>query len=296
MKRAARRLVALTIVGAAGFWWTTRPEMAHIDVLAGLTADAAAGEQVFYAGGCAGCHATPEAKDSDRLILGGGQAFASPFGTFYAPNISPHPDLGIGTWTALDLYNAMHNGTSPDGTHYFPAFPYSSYTRATAQDIVSLHAFLQTLPVADAVSKPHDVGFPFNIRRSLGGWKFLFLKDGNVLDTDLNETEQRGQYLVEALGHCGECHTARNLLGGLKLGRWLGGAQNPTGKGSIPNITPGKLQWSEGDIAEYLSSGFTPDFDTAGGHMVNVIENTSKLPASDRSAIAAYLKRVTPVE
>ena len=110
----------------------------------------------------------------------------------------------------------------------------------------------------------------------------------------MSEVEIRGRYLVEALGHCGECHTPRNLLGGSQLGRWLSGAPNPTGKGNIPNITPGKLDWSEVDIAEYLSSGITPEFDTAGGHMVAVIENTSKLPASDRGAIAAYLKRVLP--
>ncbi len=296
MKRAVTFFAALAIAGAAVFWWITRPQMADAAVLQGLEPDLAAGEQIFYAGGCASCHAAPEAKDEAKLLLTGGQGFPSPFGTFFAPNISPHPEAGIGGWTALDLWNAMHHGTSPEGAHYFPAFPYGSYVKTTAQDVVSLHAYLQTLPASDAASKPHDVGFPFNIRRSLGGWKLLFLRDDWVVTGDLTEQEQRGRYLAEALGHCGECHTPRNPLGGLKLAGWLSGAPNPTGKGTIPNITPGKLKWSEADIVEYLTSGFTPEFDTAGGHMVNVIENTAKLPASDREAIAAYLKKVPAVE
>ncbi len=297
MKHAAILLAALAIAGAAFFWWITAPETADASVLDGISPDAAAGEQVFYAGGCASCHSAPGAEGEAKLVLAGGQAFPSPFGTFHAPNISPHSEAGIGGWSALDLWNAMHHGTSPQGAHYFPAFPYASYARATPQDVVSLHAYLKTLPASDTASKRHEVGFPFNIRRSLGGWKLLFLRGDWVLDApDLSEVELRGRYLVEALGHCGECHTPRNALGGLELGAWLGGAPNPTGKGTIPNITPGKLDWSEADIAEYLRSGFTPDFDTAGGHMVNVIENTSKLPESDRAAIAAYLKRVAPVQ
>lgn len=296
MKRAFRWLLALALVGAAVFWFITQPGSSGEEVLAGLQADAAAGEQVFYAGGCASCHSAPKAEGEAKLLLSGGQGFPSPFGTFFAPNISSDPDQGIGNWSALDLYNAMHHGTSPEGTHYFPAFPYSSYVKATAEDVVSLHGFLQSLPASDMASKTHDVGFPFNIRRTLGGWKFLFLKEDWIVTGDLSEAEQRGRYLVEALGHCGECHTPRNPMGGLRLSKWLGSAPNPSGKGTIPNITPAKLDWSEADIAEYLSSGFTPEFDTAGGHMVNVIENTSKLPASDRDAIAAYLKRVASVK
>lgn len=291
-----RWAVALALVGAAVFWWVTRPEIAGADALTGLSPDVAAGEQVFHAAGCASCHAAEGASGEDKLILSGGQAFPSPFGTFHAPNISPDPQAGIGGWTALDLYNAMKNGVSPEGTHYFPAFPYGSYVKATAQDVVSLHAFMQTLPASDTASKPHDVGFPFNIRRSLGGWKFLFLNDDWVVDGDLTEEEERGRYLAEALGHCGECHSPRNPLGGIIRSEWLAGAPNPSGKGRIPNITPAKLDWSQADIAEYLSSGFTPSFDTAGGHMVAVIENTAQLPASDRDAIAAYLKKVAPVE
>ena len=297
MRRLFYAVVVLALAGAAVFWWITRPTVADAAVLAGLEPDLAQGEQVFYAGGCASCHAAVGAEDDARLVLTGGRAFPSPFGTFYAPNITPDPDNGIGGWSALDLYNAMHHGVSPEGQHYFPAFPYASYVRATPQDIVSLHAFLQTLPTDPAASKAHDVGFPFNIRRSLGGWKFLFHKDGWVVDPgDLTEAETRGRYLAEAMGHCGECHTPRNVLGGMKLGAWLSGAPNPVGEGTIPNITPGRLTWSESDLAAYFDTGFTPEFDSAGGHMADVIANLSQLPESDQAAIAAYLKRVAPVE
>jgi mono/diheme cytochrome c family protein len=113
---------------------------------------------------------------------------------------------------------------------------------------------------------------------------------------NLSQEEEQGRYLVEVLGHCAECHTPRNRLGGLQRARWLAGAPNPSGKGNIPNITPAALDWSVGDIAEYLSSGFTPEFDTAGGSMAEVIENTARLTDADRLAIAAYLKRVPAVQ
>ncbi len=293
---AFRWTVALALVGAAVFWWITRPAALPGDALAGIEPDLAHGEWVFNASGCASCHAAPGAEGEAKLVLAGGRAFPSPFGTFHAPNISPDPIAGIGGWSATDLANAMKLGVSPAGEHYYPAFPYASYTRATLEDIASLHAYLMTLPASDLSSRAHEVGFPFNIRRTLGGWKFLYLRDGWVVTGALTPQEERGRYLAEALGHCGECHTSRDLFGGLKHGAWMGGAPNPTGKGRIPNITPGGLDWSAADIAEYLKSGFTPEFDTAGGHMVAVVENTAKLPQEDRDALAAYLKRLSPVE
>jgi len=294
MRRFLTFVAVLAIAGAAAAWWITGPEMADAAVLDGIEPDVAAGEQVFHAGGCASCHAAEDSED--KLALVGGMAFPSEFGTFYAPNISSDPEAGIGAWSALDLYNAMKHGVSPDGAHYYPAFPYTAYARATAQDIVSLHAFMQTLPPVATPSKPHDVGFPFNIRRSVGGWKLLFANDDWIVAGDLTESEARGRYLAEALGHCGECHTPRNPLGALDYGRWLAGAPNPTGRGTIPNITPARLDWSDLDLTSYFETGFTPEFDTAGGHMANVIENLSKLPQSDREALTAYLRKVAPVE
>lgn len=289
-------LAALAIVAAGVGWWLTAPKPMPDSAFSGLTGDTAHGEQVFTAAGCASCHMAPGAEGEAQRVLGGGQRFASPFGTFLAPNISPDPTHGIGGWTLAQFGNAVMRGVSPEGEHYYPAFPYSAFNKMTMQDLADLKAFMDTLPPDATPSLPHEVGFPFNIRRSLGGWKLLFLRDVWVIDGTLSETETRGRYIAEALAHCGECHTPRNLLGGLERGRWLAGAPNPSGQGTIPNITPAKLGWSEGEIVEYLTSGFTPEFDSVGGHMAHVVENMSRLPESDRQAVAAYLKKVPASE
>ena len=189
----------------------------------------------------------------------------------------------------------MQRGVSPDGRHYYPVFPYASYIRAEPQDIADLHAFLQTLPPVATPDQPHEVGFPFSVRRGLGLWKWRYLDPAWVVTGDLSPEETRGRYLAEALGHCGECHTPRDRFGGIIRERWLAGAPVPGAKGNFPNITPARLDWSVAEITEYLTSGFTPDYDSAGGHMALVIENTAHLPQADRAAIAAYLKRVPPV-
>jgi mono/diheme cytochrome c family protein len=293
MRRWIVRLALFVLVAVALGLWFTRPRADGAEALAGLTGDAARGEVVFTAAGCASCHMAPEAEGDAKLLLAGGQSFPSPFGSFTAPNISADPDDGIGDWSALDLWNALHHGTSPEGQHYYPAFPYASYVRMTAQDVVDLHAYLQTLPADATPSQPHAVPFPFNIRASLGGWKLLFLREGWVMDGDLTPEETRGRVLVEAMGHCAECHSPRNALGGTKTGAdWLTGAPNPAGRGSFPDLTPPELDWSQDELVEYFSSGFTPDYDMAGGHMALVVENLAQLPESDREAIAAYLARL----
>ncbi len=296
MRRALTAVALLVLAGLAAAWAITRPRPLPAGALAGLTPDPVRGEQVFWAGGCASCHADAEARGEGKLVLKGGQRFPSPFGTFVAPNISNDPEAGIGGWSALDLANAMLRGVSPAGRHYYPAFPYASYARASLQDVVDLRAFLAALPADPTPSAPHEVGFPFNIRLALGAWKFLYLDPSWVVAGNLSPEEARGRYLAEALGHCGECHTPRTALGGMDRSRWLAGGPVPAGKGNFPNITPGKLDWSQADIVEYLTSGFTPEYDSAGGHMALVVENTAHLPAADRAAIAAYLKRVPPVE
>ncbi|MFT6169842.1 MAG: mono/diheme cytochrome c family protein [Celeribacter sp.] len=284
------------ILGAAVAWVLTEPRHADIEVIASFAPDLTRGEYVYTAGGCASCHA---GEDGKAEALTGGMAFASAFGTFYAPNISSDPDHGIGTWSALNLADAVLHGTSPQGEHYYPAFPYTSYAKMDPSDVVSLHAYMMTLPASTTPSKAHDVGFPFNIRRTLGGWKLLFGSSANgwvVTDPNMTPEDLQGRYLVESLAHCGACHTPRNALGGMDRSKWLGGAPNPSGQGTIPNITPGTLTWSTEDIAYYLESGFTPEFDSVGGHMAHVIDNFSKLDATDRMNVANYLKRVSPVE
>lgn len=296
MKRLFLSVAALALLGFGGFLAITRP--AHVDAaaVAALTPDPAHGAQLFWLGGCASCHTAENAEGDARLTLTGGKAFVSDFGTFHAPNISPDPTHGIGGWTTAQFANALLHGTSPEGEHYYPAFPYPSYARASLQEAVDLKAYLDTLPLSDRANTPHDIGFPFNQRWLLGGWKWIFLSDAPVLTADLTDPETRGRHLVEGLGHCAECHTPRNALGALDKGRWLGGAPNPDGKGRIPNITPAKLTWSETDIAEYLNSGFTPEYDSAGGSMAEVVVNLSHLSDDDRLAIAAYIKRLPAVE
>ncbi len=296
MRRFLYALLALILVGGVGIWAVTRPSPLPADALAGLNGDPGRGARVFWAGGCASCHAAPEAVGDERLKLGGGLRLSSPFGTFVAPNISPDPENGIGGWSALDLANAMQRGLSPDGRHYYPAFPYTAYANASLQDIVDLKAFLDTLPPVATPSQSHEIGFPFNIRRLIGGWKVLNADKGFVLSTPADVQIARGRYLAEALGHCGECHTPRGPLGGLRRDAWLAGAPLPTGKGRTPNITPGGLDWSATDIAYYLETGFTPQFDSAGGEMASVVANMAHLPAEDRAAIAAYLKAVPAIE
>jgi len=273
-------MLAIALIVAVGLW-VTKPITVDQDLFENLTADAKKGERIFNAAGCRSCH---KAEGTDALA--GGMSFPSPFGTFKAPNVSMDATNGIGSWSLNDFANAVQKGVSPDGKHYYPAFPYGTYARMNAQDIADLWAYIQTLPADSSPSQPHDVGFPFNIRRGLGLWKISFISDDWIVEPSGNEV---GRYLVEALGHCGECHTPRNALGGLTTKAWLSGAPDPSGKGTIPSILPSQLGWSKAEIIYYLEVGFTPDFDSAGGHMTDVIENMSRLPAADREAIANYL-------
>jgi len=297
VKRLALGLGLAAIAGAGIAFVLTAPRPVapeRLKAISSVDGDAAAGETMFWAGGCASCHAAPGTEGDAKLLLSGGVKLKSDFGTFIAPNISPDPDAGIGAWSISDFANAMLAGVSPEGSHYYPAFPYGSYTRMTDGDIADLFAFLKTLPQSQVASLPHEVGFPFNIRRSLGGWNLLFFTDQPRVDLASSDPQiKRGQYLVEGPGHCGECHTPRNLIGGFDSDAWLSGAQNPEGEGVIPNLTPGGKSisgWSASDIAYYLESGFTPDFDSVGGSMVGVQKNMAKLTSGDRDAIAAYLK------
>lgn len=265
--------------------------------------DRAAGERIFWAGGCASCHASPvdgkRAKGDDKLLLGGGLELETDYGVFRVPNISSHPGDGIGEWSLVEFINAMQRGVSPDGRHYYPSFPYTSYARMPVEDVMDLKAFLDTLPPVEGRIEPHSLGFPWSIRRGLGAWKRRYL-DTDPLALPASATlEDRGRLLVEGAGHCGECHTPRDRLGGLVRERWLAGAPNPEGRGRVPNITPGGKtisEWSAADIAYYLESGFTPEFDTVGGSMVSVQENMSKLSKKDREAIAAYLMALPALE
>ncbi len=298
LRRGVAALVVLAIVGATLAWFITAPEPLSAAQLPASEPDVANGERIFYAAGCASCHAAPNAEGDEMLRLGGGRELQTDFGTFRVPNISPDPETGIGGWETLDFVNAVMRGVSPEGAHYYPSFPYSSYIRMRVQDVVDLKVFIDTLPAVSNQTRGHDLGFPFNIRRGVGVWKRLYLSPEPVLTlADSSESVRRGQYLVEGPGHCGECHTPRNALGGLTLEAWLAGAPNPEGSGTIPNITshPEGLSWSEGEIVDAFKTGFTPEFDTLGGNMALVQRELAHLPEEDLQAIAAYLKAVPPL-
>ncbi|MGY6549286.1 MAG: c-type cytochrome [Roseinatronobacter sp.] len=284
---AAAGLVGLV---AAGLWWVSAPDPIEAASITALTGDATAGRAVYLAAGCASCHMAP-GSGADPLVLSGGRALVSDFGTFHAPNISTDPVHGIGRWTQAQFVNAVQRGVSPDGAHYYPAFPYTSYIRADTQDIVDLYAYMMTLPADATPSRAHELGFPFSLRRGVGLWKARYLRPDWVVTGDLSPAEERGRYLSEALAHCAECHTPRGTFGGLDLARWHEGAPNPSGTGRIPAIAGAGFTWTAFDISAYLGSGLTPDFDVVGGSMADVVSNLRELDRDDLDAIAAYILR-----
>ena len=234
------------------------------------TPDLDNGQVMFDIGGCASCHATPNA-DSAKIVrteLGGGLALPSPFGTFYVPNISPDLADGIGAWSEADFVTALWKGTSPRGRHLFPAFPYPSLQHMELADVRDLFAYLKTLPPVPGRVRRHDLAFPFNIRRLVGLWKLLFLH-GRPYTPDPGQSAQlnRGAYLVNGPGHCAECHSPRNFLGAIIDSERFAGGPAADGKSWVPNITPAGLRrsaddhvaWSQKDMASYLADGFDPE-------------------------------------
>lgn len=252
--------------------------------------DAKRGAYLSKAAGCLGCHT--EAKEG-ATPYAGGRELKTPFGTFYGPNITPHQTAGLGRWSEADFMRALREGLRPDGAHYFPAFPYPSFTRISDADLRDLWAYLKSLPPNARPSQAHDLRFPFGWRFLVAGWKWLYFNPGALVAEPGRKPEiNRGAYLVEALGHCGECHTPRNFLGGVRRDRLLAGTRKgPDGK-SVPNLTPTRLKkWSDADLRGLLQTGLTPDGDVVAETMGEVIRNTTgELTPGDLSAMIAYLR------
>ena len=258
---------------------------------AAAAGDAQRGSYLAKAAGCVGCH-TEEKKDAP--LFAGGRALKTPFGTFYGPNITPDLQAGIGNWSEADFTRAMRHGERPDGASYFPAFPYTSFTQMTDADVRDLWAYLRSLPANARANQPHDVGFPYGWRPLVRVWKWFFFTAGpGAPEPQLDSTQQRGRYLVTALGHCGECHTPRNFLGGLKSDRFLAGGKGPDGK-NVPNLTPTRLKkWGDSELKDFLTTGVTADGDVPAEAMAEVIRNTtSQLTPADLDAMLAYLRAV----
>jgi len=294
----ARTLVVLGLLAAAlglAFYVLTAPS-AWPHRFESRNANLANGETMFQIGGCASCHSTP--KQDDHRRLGGGLALETPFGTFKVPNISPDAKFGIGGWPEEAFVNAMLRGVGRNGEHLYPTFPYTSYQRMSLDDVRDLFAFLKSLPPEAVASEPHALPFPFNVRRGLGLWKLLYLDDKMfVPDPAKSAALNRGAYLVEGPGHCAECHSPRDIFGGIVADRRFAGGSDAKGKGWVPNITPhanGIPSWSTKDLSLFLESGLAPDGASVGSSMSDVISNTAKLTAEDRAAMAAYLKSLPP--
>ena len=240
-------------------------------------------------GVCVACHTD---IDNDGAYLAGGRAFETPFGTFYSPNITPDVQTGIGDWTEAQLAAALTRGVGPNGDHYYPVFPYTTYTRMRSADIKMLFGYLRTVPVVNAPRRDHELKWFMRFRIVNWFWKLLFFKPGNP-------PSDRGEYLVKALGHCDECHTPRSLVGALDYQRHLTGNKNGPEGNPVPNITPdretGIGRWGRSDLIRYLRNGVLPDGDFAGGLMVEVVDDgLSYLTRSDTEAIADYLRSLKP--
>lgn len=303
MKKLYGWLFVLAILGVAGFFVLTSPitwSLTHParDVADNSPPDLDNGQVMFVASDCATCHATP--GQENHLKLGGGRALDTVFGRFYMPNISPDEKDGIGNWTLEQFTRAVREGVGAEAQNLYPAFPYTSYQRMTANDIRDMFAYIKTLEPVSGKAPDHALKFPFNIRRGVGVWRLFFL-DGQPLSPMQAENPllERGRYLVEGPGHCAECHSPRNFMGVIKSGMRYGGGVTPDGTGYFPNISQdetGIRFWAANSIVNYLKTGKSPINKIAGSDMAEVIENTKKLPLEDLQAMAAYLKTVPGVD
>jgi mono/diheme cytochrome c family protein len=285
-------VIRLFVLGAV-LWpgpWGVRAEDAAETV--------ARGEYLFHAANCQSCHT--DAKNEGK-VLAGGRALETPFGTFYSPNITPDEQHGIGAWSDEEFITALRYGRAPDGSRYYPVFPYTAFTKMTDEDMLALKAYLFTLPAVDQPNRPHDIDFPFGWRFLMAGWNWLAFTPGAFEpDPDRSDEWNRGAYLVEALGHCGQCHTPRDLIGALDHEMaYAGTADGPDGK-SVPNITPdpetGIGRWRDNDLVFLFRTSLLPDGDTVGGGMAEVVDiGTKHLSEADLEAIATFLKALPPI-
>ena len=256
------------------------------------------GEYIFQAAGGCSCHTDVK---NDGAFLAGGRAIQTPFGTVYATNITPDAQTGIGDWSDEAFIEAMTQGVGPNGEHYLPVFPYTSFTEMKRQDLLDLKAYLFSVPPVVQANKPHDIPFPLRWGVMMWGWKQFFFRPGSFEpDASRSAEWNRGAYLATALAHCSECHTPRNIAGGVKKSMaYAGAADGPEGE-LAPNITPDQAtgigSWSIEDIVWFLQTGFKPDGDDTQGLMSEMIEmGYQHLRDSDLRAIAVYLQALEPV-
>lgn len=299
MKRTLAALIMLAGIAGATGWISAAPEPRPAATIAAHTPDIANGKRLYTASGCLSCHLpAKDNKEADRSLPSGGMALHTPAGTFYPPNITPDPETGIGGWSDIEFVNAVKLGISPDGRHYLPAFPYTSYSHMSDADVLDIKAYMDTLTPVKAASMAPDLplGLPVEtvMRRGLGLWKMAAFKPAPFQpDASKDEVWNKGAYLVTGPGHCAECHTPRNIVMAMDQSRWLAGGPHPEGVGNVPSLRSLKARGrykDVNDLATALEFGETLGYDKmSSGGMAAVQTNMSKLPAEDRTAIATYL-------
>jgi mono/diheme cytochrome c family protein len=291
-----RIAAAAFVVGAAVLVWLLLPARTAVDVPSGVSSRNVGmverGTYVVRIAGCVTCHTA-----KGGVPFAGGRALETPFGTFHAPNITPHKTAGIGAWTDEQFLRAVMEGEGIHGEQLYPVFPYTSYSRMTPEDVLSIKAYLFSLAPADLRAPANELSFPYSWRALMKAWKVLFFDGAQPLEEDPSRSKawNRGRYLVVAPGHCGECHTPRNFLGAPDQDSALrGNSDGPDGWAVPALVGPSKgsfAQWSVEEISEYLKTGGKPDFDSSQGPMKEVIEeNTRFLTDEDRAAMAEFLK------
>jgi mono/diheme cytochrome c family protein len=279
-------LVALAAGGAFALAWRPAIPPAAAPPAGFASAAIVRGAAVAALGDCVVCHTAQGGQP-----FAGGRPLPTPFGTIYATNITPDPETGIGRWTEAAFRRAMRDGIARDGTHLYPALPYTHFTRATDADLADLYAFIMSRAAVRAESPPNRLPFPLNIRAILAGWNLMFLRPGPwqpdpARDADWN----RGAYLVEAVGHCGACHTPRNVLGAERGNAALaGGDAEGWLAPALDAASPAQRPWTMPELTAYLRDGIAAQHGVAGGPMGPVTQHLAQLPAADIRAIAAYL-------
>jgi mono/diheme cytochrome c family protein len=257
------------------------------------------GEYIAKAAGCFTCHTARKQKGKS---FAGGRPLRTFYGTFYTPNITPDMDTGIGSWSEADFTRALREGIRPDGDQLYPVFPYTAYTKLSDDDVHALWAYLRSVTAVKQANKPHELQWYAPPRFMVWFWKMLYFTPGRYRENPQKSLRwNRGAYLVEAVAHCSECHTPRNILGGKDSSLRFAGARNEEEDFVAPNITPDKKtgisDWSKGDLVTYFQTGLTPDGDSAGSVMADVIDDgLSHLRKGDLQAIADYVRTLPPIE
>lgn len=284
-------LLAVVVLVAVAFALVWRPELDPVSETNDTPRDKeqiARGYALAELGNCASCHTA-----EGGAPYAGGRPVPTPFGAIHAVNITPDRETGIGTWSDAAFTRAMREGVNREGAHLYPAFPYTHFTHMNDADIAALHAYLRTIPAVENTAPENGLDFPFNIRALMAGWNLLFLDRGPLAPVEgQSDSWNEGRYLVEGVTHCGACHTPRNAVGAEKSGQALAGAEID-GWHAPPLTGEAARPWTQAQMANYLTTGFSRDHGAAAGPMGETVANLANAPRADITAIATYVASLT---